>query len=409
MTGPRRPASPHHQAFDLDPSVAFLNHGSFGACPRAVTRARAQRLARLESQPVRYYVRELLDEQDRARETLAAFVGADPQDLVFVTNATAGVNTILASRRLEPGDELLVTDHGYNACRNALEALAARTGARVVVAALPFPVAHADELVAPILEAVGPRTRLALLDHVTSPTGLVLPLERLVGPLREAGVFVLVDGAHAPGMLDLDLEALGADAYTGNAHKWLCSPKSAALLHVRREHQPDVRPLVISHGANAELADRSRFLAEFDWQGTDDPTPRLGVPDGIATMGALLDGGWPALRRHNHALVLAGRDRLCQALGCEAPTPDDLLGSLAAVVLPPAPPREGPRPLLGQDPLQDRLWREQRIEVPIFSWPSPERRLLRVSAQAYNHEDEYAELAALLPGLLEDEARGAGG
>ena len=205
---------------------------------------------RLERQPVRFLVRELEPLWDAARAALAQFVGGDAVDVVFVANATSGVNTVLRSLRFKAGDELLVTNHEYNACRNALNFVAEQSGARVVVAEVPFPLQCEDDFILPVMEKVTSRTRLALLDHVTSQTGLVFPIGRLVRELSARGVDTLVDGSHAPGMVPLNLREIGAAYYTGNCHKWTCAPKGAAFLHVRRDRQRDIRPLVISHGAN---------------------------------------------------------------------------------------------------------------------------------------------------------------
>ena len=213
------------ELWPLERGVIFLNHGSFGACPAEVLRQQAALRDEMEAEPVRFLSRELDDRLADARQALAAFVGADADDLAFVANATGGVNAVLRSLRFSPGEELLTTDHAYNACRNAFDFAAGRAGARVVVATIPFPLASPEEVVEAVLARVTPRTRLALLDHVTSPTGLVLPLERLVAALSGRGVEVLVDGAHAPGMVPLDLGALGAAYYSGNCHKWLCAPK----------------------------------------------------------------------------------------------------------------------------------------------------------------------------------------
>jgi isopenicillin-N epimerase len=340
---------------------------------------------------VRFYLGELERHLDEVRSVVGELVGAAPADLAFVANATAGVNTILASLHLEPGDEILVTDHGYNACLNAVDYWAMRARARVALAQVAFPVRASDDIVGAILEKVTPRTRLAVLDHVTSPTGLVFPIERLVGELANRGVDTLVDGAHGPGMLALDLSRLGAAYYTGNFHKWCCAPKSAALLWVRRDLQAAVRPLVISHGANAERTDRSRFLLEFDWPGTIDPTALLSVPAAIRFLGQLVEGGAPALRAHNRALALAARQTLCGALGTPLPCPDEMVGSLAAILFP-SPTAKTPAP----SALHDRLERAHRIQVPIVPWPGRPSGFVRVAAQAYNSLTHYQKLAEAL-------------
>src|SRR5213593_1051919 len=369
----------------LDSGVVFLNHGSFGACPEAVLDFQQTLREELEREPVRFLSRELPARLDAARAALGTFIGADPDDLAFVANATTGVNTVLRSLALEPGDDLLVTDHAYNACRNAVSAVAVARGARVVVAHVPFPIDGEDTVVNAILAAVTPRTRLALLDHVTSPTAIVFPIARLVAALGERGIETLVDGAHAPGMLPLDVRTVGAAYYTGNCHKWMCAPKGAAFLHVRRDRQASVRPLVISHGANSPRTDRSRFRLEFDWTGTHDPTPYLTVPEAIRVVGTAWPGGWPAVMKQNHALALLARRRLCEALGRTPPCPDVMIGSLAAVQLPD-----------GTDDLQKRLFDRFAIEVPVIAWPAAPERWVRVSAHIYNREEDYVRLGEAL-------------
>ena len=383
----------------LEKDVTFLNHGSFGACPRAVLEAQRRLVERLEGEPVRFLSRELEALLDATRAELGAFVGAPPDDLAFVPNATAGVNTVLRWLPFQAGDEILLTDHGYNACRNAVEAVAARAAAHVVVATVPFPIGSADEVVGAVLARVTPRTRLALLDHVTSPTGLVFPIARLIAQLADRGVDTLVDGAHAPGMLPLDLRALGAAYYTGNAHKWICAPKGSAFLYVHPDRQSVVRPLSISHGTNSPRTDRSRFRLEFDWSGTDDPTAYLCVGEAIRYMGSLLPGGWPEVMTQNRALACAARRVLCEALGIPPPSPESMLGSLASVPLPAS--HEAPSPRRPrQDPLQQKLFERFAIEVPVMVWPAPPRRLVRISAQLYNTPADYERLAEALRMLL---------
>jgi isopenicillin-N epimerase len=399
--------SPWRDLWTLDPDVAFLNHGSFGACPRAVLETQSRWRERMEREPVRFFVFDLGRLLDEARAALAAFLGANPRDLAFVPNATAGVNAVLRSLDLAPGDEVIVTDHAYNACRNACEFAFGRAGGRVAVAAVPFPIASPDEVVDAVLARVGPRTRLALVDHVTSPTGLVWPIARLVAALRERGVDALVDGAHAPGMVPVDVEAIGAAYYTGNCHKWLCAPKGAGFLHVRRDLQEAIRPHVISHGANSPRTDRSRFLLEFDWIGTLDPTAYLTVPAAIEYLGGLLPGGWPELMGRNRTLALAARERVCAALGYPAPAPAEMIGSLASIPIGRAPSEaESANAALGFDPLQAHLLERHRIQVPCFARPPAGERTIRLSAQLYNDLAEYERLAAALREAVEESTSG---
>lgn len=382
-------------AFCLDPTITFLNHGSFGACLRVVLESQQRIRDRLESEPVRFFMRELEPLLDASRRALATFLGADEGGIAFVANATTGVNAVLGSLELGAGDALLVTDHAYNACRNALDFHAQRRGAEVVVAGLPFPLAHPDEIVESVLACVTPKTRVALLDHVTSPTGIILPIERLVSELDARGVDALIDGAHAPGMVALDLAKLGAAYYAGNLHKWVSAPKGAAFLYVREDKRAAVRPTVISHGANSQRKDKSRYQLEFDWQGTVDPSAFLVVPHAISAMAALVPGGFSAVMQRNQSLALRARTTLCDALGERPAAPDSMIGALAAVRLPDA--STSAPPLV--DPIQDDLFHRFRIEVPVMPWGFPNR-WIRISAQLYNDDDDYARLARSLCEVL---------
>jgi isopenicillin-N epimerase len=381
--------------WQLDPTVHFLNHGSFGACPRAVLEAQQQIRDEMEFEPVRFFVRELEERLDAARAELARFIGAEVEGLAFVPNATAGVNAVLRSLDLAPGDELLTTDQAYGACRNALAFVASRSGARVVTAKVPFPIRGPEEAVSAVVECVTPRTRLALLDHVTSPTAVVMPIRSWVSALEQRGIDTLVDGAHAPGMLALDVRAAGAAYYAGNCHKWLCAPKGAGFLYVRADRRSAIHPLSISHGANLPRTDRSRYQLEFDWTGTDDPSAYLCVPEAIRLMGSLLPGGWPELMARNHAMAVRGRDVLCRALGLEPPVPEQMLGSMASLPVKDGAP-EGLTSGLYADPLQVEMLEKFSLEVPFVPWPAPPKRLVRISAQFYNDLGEYELLGSAL-------------
>ena len=377
--------------FVLSDDVVFLNHGSFGAAPRAVLDAQQALRARLEHNPMQFLVRDLEGLLDASRARLAAFVGAAPAELAFVPNATTGVNTVLRSLHFTPGDELVTTNHEYNACKNALDAVAHESGAKVVVARVPFPLSDPAEVLLAILAVVTPRTRLCLVDHVTSPTGLVFPIPAIAQELGRRGIDVLVDGAHAPGMVPLDLHELGVPFYTANCHKWLCAPKGAAFLYVREDRQKNVRPLTLSHGANSERTDRSRFLVEFDWTGTSDPTPQLCIGDALACLEAMVPGGIGAIMEKNRALALEARTILTGALGVDPPAPDSMIGSMAAVPLPDG--KATVAASLYGDALQEVLQKTWHVEVPIVPWPAPPKRLVRISAQVYDTRKEYVYLA----------------
>lgn len=376
-------------SWSLDPAVTYLNHGSYGACPVEVQARQAELRKELESEPVDFLSRRLQGRLDAAREELAAFLGADPLDLAFMPNATTGVNTVLRSLDFAPGDELLTTSHAYAACRKTLDVVASRSGAKVVVAELPFPCPSEDAVVEPVLAAATPRTRLALLDHVTSPTALVLPLKRLVDGLRERGVETVVDGAHAPGMVPLALSELGAAYYTGNAHKWLCAPKGAAFLHVRRDRQAGLHPLVTSHGSG------QGFHAEFDWTGTTDPSPWLCIPEALRVVGGMLPGGWSAVMAANHALAMEMRALLCARFGLAAPCPEAMAGSMAALPLPAAAPGS-PTATLDSDGLA-AWFRDRGVEGWFYHHPRP---VMRLSAQRYNTLADANRFADLLEEAL---------
>ncbi len=379
----------------LDPSVAFLNHGSFGACPRAVLQAQQQLRDQMEANPVRFLTRELTPLLDASRARLAALLHTASQNLVFVHNATTAVNAVVRSLDLRRGDEILTTSQDYNACRNALKEAARRANARVVIATAPFPLRDEEQIIEAALARITKRTRLAMIDHITSSTALIFPIERLVRELENRGVETLVDGAHAPGMVPLDLDALRPSYYTGNCHKWLCAPKGSAFLFARPDRQKGLMPTTVSHGYAKPWPHRCLFHTRFDWVGTIDPTPWLCVGNAIEFCESLLPGGLPALMARNHQLVVEARRLLCASLDIEPPCPEEMLGAMATLPLPAAP-ESGSDPLYRLDTLHVTLYKKYKIEVPVMRWGKPKRRWFRISAQAYNSLTDYERLATAI-------------
>ncbi len=359
--------------FLLRPDVIFLNHGSFGACPRPVFERYQAWQRELEAQPVDFLVRRLPGLLTEARTTLARTVGAAPQDLVFVANATFGVNIVARSLELQPGDEVLTTNHEYGAAERAWRFNCRQRGAHLVHQPLPLPAQEPEELVEALWQGVTPRTRVIFLSHITSPTALILPVQAICQRAREAGILTVVDGAHAPGQIALNLEELGADFYTGNCHKWLCSPKGAAFLYARPERQALLDPLVVSWGWESPRPGPSPFLDYFEWIGTVDPAPLLSVPEAIRF---LEEWEWPAVREACHRLGVTTRARIQELTGLPplCPETSDWWAQMFAAPLP-VPPESALA-------IRDRLWEEFRIEAPVLEWEG--RTLIRVSVQAYN-------------------------
>lgn len=366
----------------LRPDVVHLNHGSFGACMSSTLDTATAIRARVEASPMRFYVLDWQDELDRARAAIAEFLHADPATLVPVQGATQGTAVALRAAHamgLGAGDEIVTTRDVYRAAGNQLARLADSVGARIVSVEIPAPFVP-DALVAAVTSAITPRTKLALFDHITSATALVFPLERMLAPYAARAIPVIVDGAHAPGQIDLDVGALlasGATWYTGNHHKWMCAPKASGFLAVASSAVAHTLPLVTSHGASASYGPPNRLHAEHDWPGTNDPSALLAVPtaiDDIATAG----GGWPAVRARNHVLALAMRDRL----GGTHLSPPAAVGCMitAPIALP-----AGIAPLAMEKRLLAAGW-----EVPIIDHASGP--LVRVCAHLYNHVEQVDEL-----------------
>jgi isopenicillin-N epimerase len=368
----------------LDPDWLTVNHGAYGATPRRVLAAQVAWQARMEAQPSRFMNDELPAALRQAAGELAGFLGANGDDLVFVENATVGCNAVLRSLPFSQGDEVLVLDHGYNAVRNAVRYVTERVGARMTEAAVPFPQPDAQVLLANLAAAITPRTRLAVLDHVTSPSAFVLPIKEMVDICHARGVKVLVDGAHGPGQLTIDLAALGADWYVGNCHKWLCAPKGGAFLWAAPDAQADLHPVTISHGFG------SGFRAEFDWTGTRDASAFLAVPVAIAFHHEL---GGAALRARNRALAREGAGLIARRLNTGTGASGEFAGCMGLVRLPVA----GEHTREDALALRAKLLR-QKTDAPVMAidgalW-------MRLSAHAYNEPDDYLRLADCLAHAL---------
>lgn len=381
----------------LDPDIVYLNHGSFGACPSEVLRYREELIRELEARPMEFLVRRLPELLWAEYAYVEDLVGAEPGSIALVQNATHGVNTVLASFGLGPGDELLVGSHEYFATLNACRYHCARTGARCTVVPMQFPVSCPGDIAAAFLSRVTPATRLVVVDHITSATGFVADPALLVSELRNRGVEVLVDGAHGPGMVPLDMRAMGAAFYTGNFHKWLCSPKICAMLYVRPDMQDRIHPLATSHVQGDFDGRQTPFRIEFQWNGTPDPTAALCVSKAGRFLSGLLPGGLEGVMEANRSMILSARGLVCEALGVEPPCPDSMVGSMASFELPWIDPPDPPRPdWEWMDPLQRRLLEEFHIEAPVSYIRSARLRLLRISAQLYNDISQFEYLARAL-------------
>jgi isopenicillin-N epimerase len=369
--------------FLLDPDVVFLNHGSFGACPRPVFADYRRWQHELERNPVEFLARRADGLLDAARRRLAAYVGARPDDLAFVPNATFGLNVLARALRLERGDEVLATDHEYGAADLMWEALCRQAGARYRRVEVPLPLGSPAAVADGVMSASTKRTRVLFVSHITSPTGLILPVRELCAQGRAAGLLTVVDGAHGPGQIPLALGRLGADVYAGNCHKWLCAPKGAGFLHVRREHHDWIQSLVIGWGWREEDAG---FVRRNQAQGTRDPAAYLAVPAAIDFQER---HGWENVRTRCHRLAVEARDRISELTGLEPLVPSPR--TFVQMVSCPLPPCDG-------EALQRRLYDEHRIEVSVRSWR--DRWLLRVSFQGYNTHDDLERLLAALPKVL---------
>ena len=375
--------------FLLRPDVVFLNHGSFGACPRPVFEDYRAWQLELERQPVDFLGRRSAGLMREARQVLANFVGADADDLVYVPNATTGLNLVARSLRLEPGDEVLATDHEYGALDRTWRFICAKRGARYIRQSVPTPITSVQQVVDAIWSGVTDRTRVLSVSHITSSTALIVPVAELVHRARQVGIITLVDGAHAPGQVPLDLRNLGADFYVGNCHKWMMAPKGSAFVYAQPDRQSLLEPLVVSWGWQSETPGPSRFIDEQEYQGTRDIAAYLAVPAAIQFMEA---HNWPAVRRDCHELVRYARRAITGLTGLAPITPDATTWSAQMAAF--------PLPDCDRETLQRRLYDEFAVEIPIIAWNGTN--LVRISVQGYNSRADVDALVEALAKLLPD-------
>ena len=366
--------------FLIRDDITFLNHGSFGACPRSVFAQYQDWQRQLEDQPVAFLLRERQSRMAQARQHIAAFLHVRADDIVFATNATSGMNIALRSLPLAAGDEILTSDHEYGAIDRLLDYKAAKSGARIVRHQVALPYTSDEDFIDALFAKATPRTRAIVLSHITSPSALIFPIAEICRRARQQGILTIIDGAHAPGQLPLDLEAIGADCYAGNFHKWLCAPKGAGFLHARAEHHRWIEPLVISHG----WREGSDFVERNEWGGTRDIAAFLSVP---AAIDFLLENDWQGIMARGHALAAEAQARICQRYGL----PPLSQNHFAQMVTIPLPPCDTAR-------LKERLYDDYRIEIPVGEFMG--RRQLRLSAAAYNHPDDLERLLAALADLI---------
>lgn len=395
MTTEKAPSAEDLRAkFLLDSDIVFLNHGSFGACPAPVFETYQHWQRELERQPVAFIQRRQDDLIDAARARLAAELNVPHDDLVFVQNATSGLNVFARSLQLQPGDEILTTDHEYGALNLTWNHLCRRWGATYVQQEIPLPVTTPEDMVETFWQGVTERTRVIFLSHVTSPTALIFPVAEICRRAREAGIISVIDGAHAPGQIPLDLSAIGADVYAGNCHKWMCSPKGAAFLYVRPEHQEFVEALTVSWGWGEGFrpydgSSRSQFIRRNQWQGTRDSASYLAVP---AALDFLHEHNWGAVRERCHAQLTSVANRIGLLTGLEPISPQtaDWIAQLGAI----------PLPRIDARAAKDRLWEEYRIEVPVTSYR--DNPMIRVSVQGYVTDADLDRLVGALEQLLSE-------
>jgi isopenicillin-N epimerase len=388
---------PFIQYWSHDRDIVFLNHGSFGAVPQYVVSRQRKLQDRWNEDPIRFLVREQEPLWWENKKMLAEFLHTKSSNIALIKNATQGINTILNNIDFEPGEEILSTNHIYGACLHNIQVLSKKKNIDIKLVEVPFPIQHEDQVTEAIISGISSKTKVVLIDHITSATGLIFPVKKIIEALKNTGIITVVDGAHAPGMVALDLEELRPHYYTGNCHKWMYTPNGSAFIYVREDCQEGFLPGYISHVHDSPLEnEEERWAAQFFWQGTDDTTAQLCIKDAFYFVEHILELSWEEMRMRNRKLMLEARALIHEKLGLTPSAPEHMLGFLCTFPFIAAP----EKPAYGFNyfsPIGKKLFDQYAIEIPVMRLPTnPPKWHFRISPQVYNHLSQYDYLAEAL-------------
>jgi isopenicillin-N epimerase len=375
------------QHWQLNQNIVYLNHGSFGATPTVVMNKQRALQLETEAEAIEFYIDKLPSLINDSKSALADFVGTSTNNIVFTQNTTTGVNTILKSLAAKQGDEWLTTNHAYGACAHALQHYAAKNKCQINIATIDYPIQSKQAILDAIEKSITPKTTIALIDYVTSASAFIMPVPEIIQLLQAKGIQVIVDAAHCPGMIDINLNELKPDYFIANCHKWICSPKGSAFIYVAPKHQSTIEPLVFSHYNDMSPDSAAHWSNQFMWDGTHDYSAYICVKDALAHMPTLINGGWDAIKKHNHELVWQAATKIANAFNVTLPAPKEMIGSICNI---PMPNGQAPsRKFHSNVALKDTLFHKYNIEVPVFMFPAAPTQWLRISAQLYNNMEQY--------------------
>lgn len=392
------PYSPLGKQWPLTADKVYLNHGSFGATPTAVLQAQSAYQLAMEAEAIVHFIDELPQLITTSKQALARYVHADANNIAFVPNTTTGINTILSGMPKQAGQHWLTTNHAYGACASAFKHYALLNGCAVNVANVPYPIQNEAQILQAIADAVTPQTTVALIDFITSATATIFPVAAIIKHLQSKNITVIIDAAHAPGMVDFSIENLAPDYLVANCHKWICSPKGSAFMYVAPQHQPHIYPLVISHYNDTAIGTAANWSNQHLWQGTKDYSAYLAVKDALDYLPTLVNGTWATVMAHNHHLVVQAANLIANTLGVALPTPVSMVGSICCIPMP-----NGAAPshkFHSNTALKNTLFNKYNIEVMVTQFPAAPTQWLRISAQLYNSMAQYEYLTMCLQKII---------